>query len=144
MLRREPDPGRTVALCRPVACWCWWADGLRVETLTPLPFVWLIEMVFALARPEYLCEWRFTRLPCTATHNCYQKIYDVISRRTGSEEKTGPSGNLLTMNELFFCDGVSAFQEFHSKQHDPYAEKEPLEVVGHFDSIFTGELAKSR
>lgn len=56
-LLRGPEPGRMLELCFALAFWWTDAEGLRVVTFKPPPdFGAEIEMVFAFARPEYLCE----------------------------------------------------------------------------------------
>jgi hypothetical protein len=67
--RRTLEPGRSLAM--------WWAPatawgedlGLRV-VMVRLPFEpdWM-SIVFELARPEYLCECKFKRLPCEFWQN---------------------------------------------------------------------------
>lgn len=52
-------------------------------------------------------------------------------RRTGSLEKTGPSGTRFTRKELFFCHKSSQSEVLGAITDAAHAEKEPLEVLGH-------------
>ena len=57
-----------------------------------------------LAKPEYLYEWTFVRLPCYVWSVMILSVSaGETKQRTGSLEKIGPSGTFFTMKELYFC-----------------------------------------
>ena len=102
-----------------------------------------------LAKPEYLYEWTFVRLPCYVWSVMILSVFaEKTGQRTGSLEKIGPSGTFFTMKELYFCragqtnsdqvgfrrrgrfDGMGSV---HGMDTD--ADKQPLEIVRHDDGL---------
>ena len=64
--------------------------------------------------------------------------------RTGSLERMGPSGKRLTMNELLFCGSAQRRRSItiiRKVLRGTHAEKEPLEVGGHLESLAIVHLA---
>ena len=80
---------------------CGLASAVRVEIWTLPAGVAVTVIAFELARPEYLCEWMFTRLPYDKS--IFVRHWKGRRVRTGSVEKMGPSGSFLCVNELPFC-----------------------------------------
>ena len=82
---------------------CGLASAVRVEILSEPVGVAVTAIALELARPEYFCEWMFTRLPYKRyTFLVFENNCKGLCVRTGSVEKMGPSGSFLCVNELPF------------------------------------------
>lgn len=135
MARRGPDRGRTVV--EEVALATAWGEALTLRVWTLMVPAWSSTvMTLELANPENLKEFKLRRLPWKSS-SARLRTWGQGIRRTGSFEKTGPSGTRFTRKELFRYRLLVRIIGWRNCGINAatYAEKEPLEIVGHFWEI---------